>query len=231
MYATKQAIMAIEHERDTEVHVFMMDMRAFSKGYEAYHRRAIEKYGIEFTRCRISALKENPANGNLIVRYVDESANQRISEAANQRINESANLDSPFAHSSFAHSPFAHSSFAHSSFAHSSFAHSPMHLFADSPIRQEEFDLVVLSVGMEMSEGVLDLGRRLGIELDDYGFCHTVQFDPLQTSKPGIYAVGPFREPKDIPESVIEASGAAAAAGALLVQARGTLVRLPEYPP
>jgi heterodisulfide reductase subunit A len=53
----------------------------------------------------------------------------------------------------------------------------------------------------------------------------------LQTSKPGIYAVGPFREPKDIPESVVEASGAAAAAGALLAQARGTLVRLPEYPP
>jgi heterodisulfide reductase subunit A-like polyferredoxin len=192
MYATKQAIMAIEHERDTEVHVFMMDMRAFSKGYEAYYRRAVEKYGIEYTRCRISALKENPANGNLIVRYADESANQRISESANQP-------------DAIRHSPFA--------------------------IRQEEFDLVVLSVGMEIAPEVRALGRRLGIELDDYGFCHTVQFDPLQTSKPGIYAVGPFREPKDIPESVIEASGAAAAAGALLAAARGTLIRLPEYPP
>jgi heterodisulfide reductase subunit A-like polyferredoxin len=185
MYATKQAIMAVEHERDTEVHVFMMEMRAFSKGYESYYRRAIEKYGIHYTRCRISAIKENPTNGNLIVRYVDESANQR-------------NAIRPFAH---------------------------------SPIRQEEFDLVVLSVGMEMSEDVRDLGHRLGIELDDYGFCHTVQFDPLQTSKPGIYAVGPFREPKDIPESVAEASGAAAAAGALLARARGTLIRLPKYPP
>ncbi len=185
MYATKQAIMAIEHERDTEVHVFMMDMRAFSKGYEPYYRRAIEKYGIKYTRCRISALKENPANGNLILRYVDEPAHQQ-------------EIDPPFAH---------------------------------SPIRQEEFDLVVLSVGMEVAPEVRELGQRLGIELDDYGFCHTVLFDPLQTSKPGIYAVGPFREPKDIPESVVEASGAAAAAGALLARARGTLTRVPEYPP
>ncbi len=206
MYATKQAIMAIEHEPDTEVHVFMMDMRAFSKGYEAYYRRAIEKYGIKYTRCRISAIKENPANGNLIVRYVDESANQRIGESANERIGESAN--ERISESGIRHAPFA-----------------------DSLIRQEEFDLVVLSVGMEISESVRELGRRLGIELDDYGFCHTVQFDPLQTSKPGIYVVGPFREPKDIPESVVEASGAAAAAGALLARARGTLVRLPEYPP
>jgi hypothetical protein len=46
MYATKEAIMAIEHERDTAVHIFMMDMRAFSKGYEEYYRRAQHKYGI-----------------------------------------------------------------------------------------------------------------------------------------------------------------------------------------
>jgi heterodisulfide reductase subunit A-like polyferredoxin len=174
MYATKEAIMAVEHEPDSKVHVFMMDMRAFSKGYEAYYRRAVEKYGIKYTRCRISSVKENPATKNLILRYVDESASQRS---------------------------------------------------------EEEFDMVVLSVGMEMSESVRELGQRLGIELDDYGFCHTVQFDPLQTSRPGIYAVGPFREPKDIPESVIEASGAAAAAGALLAGARGTLTREVEYPP
>ena len=189
MYATKQAIMAIEHERDTEVHVFMMDMRAFSKGYEAYYRRAIEKYGIEYTRCRISAIKENPANGNLIVRYAaGDGVRSQEAEGNTQYL-------------------------------------------VPNTLVAEEFDLVVLSVGMEIAPEVRELGRRLGIELDDYGFCHTVQFDPLQTSKPGIYAVGPFREPKDIPESVVEASGAAAAAGALLAGARGTLIRLPEYPP
>jgi heterodisulfide reductase subunit A-like polyferredoxin len=85
-----------------------------------------------------------------------------------------------------------------------------------SAICEEEFDLVVLSVGMEVPASVRDLGRRLGVEVDDAGFCRTVPFAPLQTSRPGILALGPFREPKDIPESVVEASGAAGLAGALL---------------
>ena len=75
-------------------------------------------------------------------------------------------------------------------------------------LAEESFDLVVLSVGMEISElGARSWAAELGVELDDYGFCHTALFNPLQTSRPGIYAAGPFREPKDIPESVIDASG------------------------
>ena len=95
---------------------------------------------------------------------------------------------------------------------------------------EEHFDMVVLSVGMEISPEVRGLGQRLGIELDDHGFCRTVQFDPLQTSRAGVYAAGPFREPKDIPDSLLDASGAAARASAMLVQARGSLAREPEYP-
>ncbi len=185
MYATKEAIMAIEHEKDTKVHVFMMDMRAFSKGYEEYYRRAQDKYGVRYTRCRISAVKQNPANGNLIVRYLPEVRSEK----------------------------------------------------APSLI-EEEFDLVVLSIGMGMSESARDLGRRLNIDLDDAGFCssvrddhRTAQFYPLQTSRPGVYAIGPFREPKDIPESVVEASGAAGAAGGLLNRSRWTLTQTKEYPP
>jgi heterodisulfide reductase subunit A-like polyferredoxin len=97
------------------------------------------------------------------------------------------------------------------------------------PVTEEEFDLVVLSVGMEIAEPVKDLARRLGVELDEYGFCHTTLFDPLQTSQPGIYVAGPFREPKDIPETVIEASGAAASVAGLLAPARFTLTQTPEY--
>jgi heterodisulfide reductase subunit A2 len=95
---------------------------------------------------------------------------------------------------------------------------------------EREFDLVVLSVGMEISQAVRDLGKSLGIELDDYGFCSTTLFNPLQTSRPGMFAAGPFREPKDIPETVTEASGAAAAAAQLLAPARFTLTSVPEYP-
>ena len=95
---------------------------------------------------------------------------------------------------------------------------------------EEAFDLVVLSVGMEISEPVKDLGRRLGIELDPYGFCHTTLFHPLQSSRAGIYVAGPFREPKDIPETVIEASGAAASAAGLLAPARYSLATEVTYP-
>jgi heterodisulfide reductase subunit A-like polyferredoxin len=93
------------------------------------------------------------------------------------------------------------------------------------------FDLVVLSVGMTISAEVRALGQRLGIELDEHGFCRGGQFNPLETNRAGIYAVGPFREPKDIPESIVEASGAAAAAASRLSRARFTLTEVPEYPP
>ena len=196
MYATKEAIMACEHEPDTQVKIFMMDMRAFSKGYLEYYRRAQEKYGIEYVRCRVSELRENPQNHNLVLRYVDEvagSQGRRIAEAQGRS-------DVVEGH-------------------------------AQSAIREEEFDLVVLSVGVEMSEGVRQLGRNLGIELDEHGFCRVAPSDPLRTSRPGIYACGSFVEPKDIPETVVEASGAAACVERLLAPARGTLVQEAAYPP
>ena len=95
----------------------------------------------------------------------------------------------------------------------------------------EEFDMVVLSVGLESPPGVRELAERLGIELDPYGFCRTQPLDPLATSRPGIFVCGAFAGPKDIPETVMQASGAAAVAGAALAPARGTLVKRKEYPP
>ncbi|HLF26912.1 MAG TPA: FAD-dependent oxidoreductase [Anaerolineae bacterium] len=187
MYATKEAVIAKEHHPELDIRVFMMDMRAFSKGYWSYFERARGRYGIHYTRCRISALRENPVTHNLIVRYSDSDQSPVNSEQ------------------------------------------SPLSTDHGS-LLTEEFDLVVLSVGMEISPQVRELGRRLGIELDEYGFCHTAQFNPLETSRPGIYAVGPFREPKDIPESVVEASGAAAAVAAEIGAARFTLTRRSEYP-
>jgi heterodisulfide reductase subunit A len=84
---------------------------------------------------------------------------------------------------------------------------------------------------MEISEDVKKLGRQMGIELDEYGFCHTTLFDPLQTSRPGVFVAGPFREPKDIPETVMEASGAAASVAQLLSESRHTMAIKQEYPP
>jgi heterodisulfide reductase subunit A-like polyferredoxin len=72
MYAAKEAMIAKEHAPETDVHIFMMDARAFSKGYAEYYRRAQERYRVKYTWCRVSALKENPVNGNLIVRYISD---------------------------------------------------------------------------------------------------------------------------------------------------------------
>ena len=183
MYATKEAVIAKEHQPELEVHIFMMDMRAFSKGYWSYFERARDRYGVQYTRCRISGLKQDPESQDLIVAYSDESGN----------------------------------------------------------IQHAVFDLVVLSVGMEIPSSTRQLANRLGIKVNQYGFCQTGTqnqqlengnlTNPLETSKPGIYAAGAFLQPKDIPESVVEASGAAAAAAARLHSARFNLTVTPEYPP
>jgi heterodisulfide reductase subunit A-like polyferredoxin len=172
MYAAKEAVMAKQHHPDLDVQVFMMDARAFSKGYWSYFERAQQQYGVRFSRCRVSALREDPQTHDLLLDYIDE----------------------------------------------------------DGRRHSQRFDLAVLSVGMEIAPPVRALGRRLGLELDEYGFCHSPRFNPIESSRAGIYAVGPFREPKDIPESVVEASGAAAAAAARLSPARFSLTTQRVFP-
>ena len=94
-----------------------------------------------------------------------------------------------------------------------------------------EFDLVVLSVGLQPSAGNIALAKKLGIQLNKYGFCHTDTFSPVESSKPGIFVAGAFSGPKDIPETVMQASGAAGDASTLLAPARNTLTTAKEYPP
>ncbi len=95
---------------------------------------------------------------------------------------------------------------------------------------EEEFDLVVLSVGLESDPGVKGLAEKLGIELDHHDFAKTSSFTPVSTSKPGIYACGVLQGPKDIPSSVMQASAAASAASGQLATVRGTLVQERTYP-
>ena len=100
----------------------------------------------------------------------------------------------------------------------------------EGQIETEVFDQIVLSVGMEMSPDIVDLAQRLDIELSDGNFCKTDTTTPVKTSRDGIYVCGAFQGPKDIPESVMEASSAACSAGIQLSSARGTLVREIEFP-
>jgi len=173
MAATKEAVIAKEHHPDLDIHIFQMDLRAFSKGYWEYYLRAKEQYDINYHYCRISDLKEDPGTRQLILRYPTDPHQTMI---------------------------------------------------------EDHFDLVVLSVGMEISDEVKILGQQLGIELDQDGFCVNPNHNPLETSLPGVFAAGPFRGPKDIPESIIEASGAAGSVASFLKDARFTQTSTREYP-
>jgi heterodisulfide reductase subunit A-like polyferredoxin len=99
-------------------------------------------------------------------------------------------------------------------------------------LKTEVFDMVVLSVGLESSVDALRLAQDLGIEVRaETRFADTSPFTPVNTNRNGVYVCGVFQAPKDIPQSVMEASAAAAAAGELLHEARGTAIKVRELPP
>ncbi|MGD2094242.1 MAG: NAD(P)-binding protein [Phycisphaerales bacterium] len=100
----------------------------------------------------------------------------------------------------------------------------------DGQLKEQEFDLVVLSVGMEPSVSIVERAKAIGLELNDYNFCETDRFSPLNTSREGVFVGGAFHEPKDIPETVTQASGAASMAMELLASARNSLVTKKSYP-
>ncbi len=172
MYATKEAVIAREHDADIEATIFFIDLRAFGKGFDDYVTQASEKHGVRYLRAMVSKVLEDPETGNLELRYLDEGGE----------------------------------------------------------LRNEEFDLVVLSVGVQVNEEVKEQAKRLGVDLDAFGFAKKSSFDPLATSRPGVFTCGVFNGPKDIPETVSEASGAAACAGGVLSVSRGTLAAKPTFP-
>ncbi len=102
----------------------------------------------------------------------------------------------------------------------------------ESGVCQDEvFDMVVLSTGLEVGREAMDLSKTLGIALDQHHFTRSDSFQPVATSVPGIYACGVFTGPKDIPQSVMEASAAACAATEKLSTARNTSTRVVDIPP
>ncbi|MGE4274733.1 MAG: FAD-dependent oxidoreductase [Candidatus Methanomethylophilaceae archaeon] len=94
----------------------------------------------------------------------------------------------------------------------------------------QEYDLVVLSIGLNPPEGAEEFAKIMGIELNEYGFCETSIYDPLATTRPGVYVTGAFAAPKDIPTSVAEASGASAKAGSHIVDAKFEPCAPKEFP-
>jgi heterodisulfide reductase subunit A-like polyferredoxin len=101
----------------------------------------------------------------------------------------------------------------------------------DGQVVSEQFDLVVLSVGLQAPSGMVRLAKELGVKLLPSGFCMTTNLSPLNTTREGVYVCGPFSDPRDIPETVMSSSAAAAKAMTLLASARNTLVQPVDYPP
>jgi heterodisulfide reductase subunit A len=101
---------------------------------------------------------------------------------------------------------------------------------SDQGVKEEEFDMVVLSIGLNPPEGNKELSQKFGIALNSHGFNNTIDSNPMLTSQPGIFVSGAFQGPTDIPESVFSASGAGSQTGELLDYRRGKLARERVYP-
>ncbi len=101
----------------------------------------------------------------------------------------------------------------------------------DDGVKEEEFDMVVLSVGLNPPADSKGLANKFGIELDSHGFCKTNPVNPMETSRPGVFISGAFQGPTDIPESVFSASGAGSQCAELLDYRRGKLTKERIYPP
>ncbi len=175
MYATKEAMLAKERIPDVECRIFTMDERAFNKEYNHYYLDARDKYGIHYTRCRISAIEEDPQTSKVLIRY--PGGREHEESAPGQRA-----------------------------------------------IIEEEFDLVVLAVGIRPPLGANEIATKLGFDLNEYGFCETDKFAPLSTTRPGVFVCGAFASPKEIAETILDASGSASEAMRIM---RDQLGRLP----
>ncbi len=101
----------------------------------------------------------------------------------------------------------------------------------DQGVKEEEFDLVVLSVGLNPPADVRTMATTFGVELNEHGFCQTKPANAIETTRPGIFVSGAFMGPADIPESVVSAGGANALCSELLSYRRGDLSRERVYPP
>ncbi len=77
-------------------------------------------------------------------------------------------------------------------------------------------DMAVLATSLIPRATTAELARVLGIAVDAYGFVKTEPFAPVDTTRAGIFAAGCCRGPFDIPESVMQASAAAARAARMM---------------
>ena len=157
MYATKEAVLIKEHDEDSDVTIFYLDLKVFGQGSQEFVDRAQDRYNVNYVRGRPGEIRRHPVSGDLILRYEDTTTRT---------------------------------------------------------VKEMEVDMVVLCTTMVSRPENVELAETLGLDLDDFGFFKPVDpvSNPIETSKPGVFVCGCCHGPRDIPESVAEASGTAAQA-------------------
>jgi heterodisulfide reductase subunit A len=212
MAATKEAILAKEHEPGLEVTIFFLDLRAFGKDFDRYCDRAKNQLGVRYIRSFISRVYEMPGTRNLRLVY---AGTEGIVGNGLRAVRDEAGRHDAERREAERHDAERHG----------------VRSLQGMKQTEEEFDMVVLSLGLEPSASLQEQAQRLGVVLNRWGFAATDAFRPLDTSRPGVFVGGAFQEPKDIPDTVMQASAAAARAMCLLTKGRGTRVRTKAYPP
>jgi heterodisulfide reductase subunit A len=173
MFATKEAILAKQRlGKDLECQIFLMDERAFNKEYSTYFAKARQDHKIQYTHCRVSGIKEDPTNHDLLLYYADPHGQ----------------------------------------------------------LRQDRFQMVILATGLQPPDSARHLSKIFNIELNEFGFCQTDKFTPLQTTCPGVFVCGAFSSPKEIVETIIDASGSAAEVMRLLSDRLNTYTYTHQWP-
>ena len=159
MHSIKEAIIAREHEHETESYIFYMDLRTVGKGFEEYKVRGAEVSGLKYIRGRVAEILQDEEM-NPVVYYEDTEKRQVVGMT---------------------------------------------------------FDMVILANACSPSKGIRNISELLGLELDENQFVKTSPNNPLDTNVPGIFSCGCAQGPLDIPESVAQASSAAARAAEVVM--------------
>jgi heterodisulfide reductase subunit A len=73
-YSVKDAVLIKEHEPNTDVSIFYIDLRAFGRGFQQFINRAKTEYGIRFVRCSPGEITEDPSTKSLNIWYEDTVA-------------------------------------------------------------------------------------------------------------------------------------------------------------
>lgn len=171
-YAIKQLAIMKSHTPVAQTTVFHNDIRTYGKGTEDLYNHAQKMEGVRFIRKKISLIKENKINKNVLITFVSD----------------------------------------------------------DHKVLEEEFDLVVLSVGLNPAKGNKSLAQIMGLHLNPHGFCKSHILSPNETIRPGVYSAATFVTPMDIPDSISSVTGAVSLTSQMLSAQRGTLVQPKTFP-